>query len=261
MMLPLLRRHALSKVNDIDESTLRDLSDLVDQAFELLKGFEGVFGLLIAPPTTEYLISILNDSCHALEGSAQFQSNSFRDSWKSTLKMHVSSMLTVWPAFGKLRDNLQEDLVFDEASSRITGSTSISYSNGSPPIENAGKNVQSINSNKNSFGETPFTPIEPGLSEILANASSMSNFHRQSTNQMNVSMPSASNAKSTIPSFDQPGEAVTYDAGIAGVGTSSTFDIGDSSRNSIPDSVSGLGPNMDADGMFNEFTVLDAMEW
>jgi hypothetical protein len=267
MMSYLLRRHELFNVGNAAESSLGDLSHLVIQMSQVLTKFEDSFGLAIAPPITEYFVSILQDSYRVLERNPRAHTNTIKKNWRATLRMQVSKMHTVWPAFRNLQEALQEDLIMEGAADKAIFQndfgldqdlTSKAYSDKSPLDITAGMVRRDINNSNNAFGKTLDRPLEAEISQpshsfsptFESGRAAIAHFNTMTSPPLKQNMTAASDATHSV-------ELAGDDLGVE---SSSTFSV-ERSYNTNPAFMPELQTNVDPDVMFKEFAILDAMEW
>jgi hypothetical protein len=267
MMSFLLRQHELFKVGNAAESTFRDLSHLVIQTSHILTKFEDSFGLVIAPPITEYFVSILRDSYRLLERNSLVYTNGIDGNWRATLQIHISNMHKVWPSFGNLHRALQKDLMTQGATAMVISQNGSGLSQGfasescsveSPLDFTAGMVGHNTNNGCDEFDKTSNRQLETEIFQPSNSFTLMSGSNRTAITHLNGRSASAQK-KNTTTTSDSPHPSEP--AGDAdGVGNSSAFSA-DPLNNTNPSSMPELYTNVNPDVVFNEFAILDAMEW
>ena len=110
MMTDRIRRHKSPNLGDVAETVLIELSQFIIEMSRILSQFENTFGLAIAPPITEYFVSVLLDSYHILKESLAIFPSALNEDWRLSMHAHISRMHGVWPVFGPLDEALLKDL-------------------------------------------------------------------------------------------------------------------------------------------------------
>jgi hypothetical protein len=143
-----------------NEATLAELSSVVLETSQMLNDFEDSFGLAIAPPITEYFISVLQENHHLLGSKLRAHGSEMESNWKSTLQVHVAGMYKIWPIFSSLHAALQDEQIME-----------------------GGSDITPSESNQNGFGVVTYFGSNPNPTLSASNTSS--NEIRNSANESN----------------------------------------------------------------------------
>ncbi|APA15924.1 hypothetical protein SS1G_09184 [Sclerotinia sclerotiorum 1980 UF-70] len=239
------------------------------QIVHLLKRHSHTFGLLIVPPTFEYYTKKAYDVVHAVRRSIE-NTHIVLDDWKYNLDMCVSAMEPAWPVFESFKDASENVLLKNRRESQAAFDLMV------PAAAETTQSIKTPNSTASYEISQPYSPQV---------------FRSQSMNSMGVARPNRSNlqyAKNLMPptshsnhSFN--GSVVENFPRIPESPHGNTPNLNAWSAhqqnknqnrtiNQMPFGLLQQSPNFhrataqnsldtDGDAIFNDFAVMDAMEW
>ncbi|PQE24323.1 C6 transcription factor protein [Rutstroemia sp. NJR-2017a BVV2] len=247
------------------------------QIVHLLKRHSYSFGLLIIPPTLEYFTKTAYDVVHAVRRSIE-NTHIVLDDWKYSLDTCVSSMEPAWPVFEHFKtasENAQH------WKNRRESQVAFDLINGIIPTAETPQSAKTPNSATSYEMSQPYSPQV---------------FRSQSMNSIDVARPNRNTlqyTKNLVPptsysnqSFNAPG-ADNFSATIP-ESPQSVFNLANPSNltpwtlsqqnqnrstNQLPLALGQAlqspqvqravppGIETDGDSIFNDFAVMDAMEW
>ncbi|KAG4025165.1 hypothetical protein MFRU_064g00020 [Monilinia fructicola] len=245
------------------------------QIVHLLKRHSYTFGLLIVPPTFEYYTKTTYGVVHAVRRSIE-NTHIILDDWKYNLDMCVSTMEPAWPVFESFKNAAENVLARNRGESQATFDLMV------PTATEIPQAVKTPNSTASYELSQPYSP------QI---------FRSQSMNSVDVARPNRKNsqhAKNFVPptshsnqSFNGPmvenfaaripeSPHSVYNSGNNAILTPWGVHQQNQNQNRTPHQIPfGLlqqSPNLqralpassvdtDSDSIFNDFAVMDAMEW
>ncbi|ESZ92488.1 hypothetical protein SBOR_7151 [Sclerotinia borealis F-4128] len=266
-----LLTHGLRKGSPDLEPCTRSARQIV----HLLKRHSYTFGLLIIPPTFEYFTKTAYDVVHAVRRSIE-NTHIVLDDWKYDLDMCVSTMEPAWPVFELFKN------AASNAKSRIRRE---SHAASDLSIPTAAETPQSAKTPNSTASYEIIQPYSPQI------------FRSQSLNSVDVSRPNKNNlqyAKNLVPPTSHSN--TTFNGSMAEnfapripESPQSLYNSGNNAilnpwsvhqqnqnqnraTNQMPFGLLQPSPNLqrallpssmdnDGDAIFNDFAVMDAMEW
>ncbi|KAI9642613.1 hypothetical protein NHQ30_009418 [Ciborinia camelliae] len=245
------------------------------QIVHLLKRHSYTFGLLIVPPTFEYYTKTAYDVVHAVRRSIE-NAHIVLDDWKYGLDMCVSTMKPAWPVFESFKDAAENAVFRNRRESQAAFDLMVPTA------------METPQSAKTPSSTASYEIIQPYSPQV---------FRSQSMNSMDVARPNRNNlqyAKNLVPPTSHSHQFLngsmgedfgtripesphpSYNSGHNAILNPWSVHQQDQNQNrstnqmpfgllqqspNLQRTIPPSGLNTDGDSIFNDFAVMDAMEW